>query len=83
MKHYRLSVSGEVYTKIVGFDSPDSMLYIVAHAMDLLRSGDFSFLERAILEECAPNSSSDVTVAEFEYSRDKGWTAFRRPSLVA
>lgn len=75
MKHYRLSVSGEVVTKIVGFDSTDSELYIIAHAHNLLKSGDFFFLEKAILEECHPKGGSDVTVAEFAFSRE-GWTAF-------
>ena len=77
MKHYRLSVSGEVVTKIVGFDSLDSELYIIAHAHNLLKSGDFFFLEKAVLEECLSEGDSYAytTVAEFEFSRE-GWTAF-------
>ena len=55
MKHYRLSVSGEAVTKIVGFDSPDSKLYFIANAHNLLKSGDFSswrrqFLKNAVLK---------------------------------
>jgi hypothetical protein len=64
-----------VVTEIVGFDSPDSELYIVAHAHNLLKSGDFLFLEKAILEECLPKDESDVTVAEFTFSQE-GWTVF-------
>jgi len=82
MKHYRLSVSGNVVTKIVGFDSPEPFLYIVSHALDLLKSGDFIFLERAALEEQNLDRSYTL-VAEFEYFRDRGWVAFRRPALVA
>ena len=80
MKHYRLSVSGEVVTKIVGFDSTDPPLYVVAHARDLLRSGDFIFLEKATLEEHNPDRSYTL-VAEFAWV-NRDWHAVSLPTCI-